>query len=314
MGEDDKVTRVLDLYERFQSGERINKQREAQRYQVNERTIQRDIDSIRRFLANQVVERGVVGDIVYDRMEKGYYLTYECEQDLSGSEVLALCKILLDSRAFPKGKMEHMINRLIEDCALNQNRDMVRRLVANELYHYIELKHGKDVTDTLWQIGQAIQEQRYIEVDYMRTVDKKVVRRKIKPVAIMFSDFYFYLTAFIEDEKVRQNFEVEDDPFPTIYRVDRIEKLQVLDQKFKVLYRDRFQEGEFRKRVQFMYGGKLQRIRFRYFGDSVEAVLDRLPTAKATLEEEGVYTITAEVFGKGIEMWLRSQGEKVEVL
>ncbi len=203
MGEDDKVTRVLDLYERFQSGERINKQREAQRYQVNERTIQRDIDSIRRFLANQVVERGVVGDIVYDRMEKGYYLTYECEQDLSGSEVLALCKILLDSRAFPKGKMEHMINRLIEDCASNQNRDMVRRLVANELYHYIELKHGKDVTDTLWQIGQAIQEQRYIEVDYMRTVDKKVVRRKIKPVAIMFSDFYFYLTAFIEDEKVR---------------------------------------------------------------------------------------------------------------
>lgn len=314
MGEDDKVTRVLDLYERFQAREFIYKKREAQRYQVNEKTIQRDIESIRRYLANRVVERGISGDIVYDRVENGYYLSSECERNISGGEALAICKILLDSRALPKVKMEQMINKIIEDYVSDDNRNMVRQLVSNELYHYIELKHGKDVTDMLWQIGQAIREQHYVEVDYVRTVDKKVVRRRVKPVAIMFSEFYFYLTAFIEDEKVRQNFEVEDDPFPTIYRVDRIEKLQVLGQKFKVLYRDRFQEGEFRKRVQFMYGGRLQRIRFRYFGDSVEAVLDRLPTAKVVLKENGVYTITAEVFGKGIEMWLRSQGEKVEVL
>ena len=31
-------------------------------------------------------------------------------------------------------------------------------------------------------------------------------------------------------------------------------------------------------------------------------------------EEHGVYTIRAEVFGKGIDMWLRSQGELVELL
>lgn len=55
-----------------------------------------------------------------------------------------------------------------------------------------------------------------------------------------------------------------------------------------------------------MYGGKLRRIKFKYFGYSVEAVLDRLPTAKILAEEDGVYTISAEVFGKGIEMWLRS--------
>ena len=34
-------------------------------------------------------------------------------------------------------------------------------------------------------------------------------------------------------------------------------------------------EGEFRKRVQFMYGGRLEHIRFRYTGPSLEAVLDR---------------------------------------
>ena len=41
--------------------------------------------------------------------------------------------------------------------------------------------------------------------------------------------------------------------------------------------------------------------------------LDRLPTAKV-LKEEGVYTVQAEVFGKGIDMWFRSQGGKFEIL
>ena len=63
-----------------------------------------------------------------------------------------------------------------------------------------------------------------------------------------------------------------------------------------------------------MYGGKLQKVKFKYKGTSVEAVLDRLPTAKILEEKDGVYTISAEVFGKGINMWLRSQGENVEVM
>ena len=63
-----------------------------------------------------------------------------------------------------------------------------------------------------------------------------------------------------------------------------------------------------------MYGGKLEKVKFQYRGESVESVLDRLPTAKILDEVDGVYTISAEVFGKGIEMWLKSQGERVSVL
>ena len=99
-----------------------------------------------------------------------------------------------------------------------------------------------------------------------------------------------------------------DDLFPTIYRLDRIRSFKVLDEHFHVPYAGRFEEGEFRKRVQFMYGGKLERIKFRYTGPSLEAVLDRLPTAKVIREDKDGWTISAEVFGKGVEMWLRSQG------
>ena len=70
-------------------------------------------------------------------------------------------------------------------------------------------------------------------------------------------------------------------------------------------------EGEFRKRVQFMYGGRLERIRSKYTGPSIEAVLDRLPTAEIISEDKDGWIAEAEVFGKGIEMWLRSQGSSI---
>ena len=63
-----------------------------------------------------------------------------------------------------------------------------------------------------------------------------------------------------------------------------------------------------------MYGGKYRKVKFEYSGFSVEAILDRLPTAKIISENEGRYTIQAEVFGDGIDMWLRSQGDMVKIL
>ena len=85
-------------------------------------------------------------------------------------------------------------------------------------------------------------------------------------------------------------------------------------ERFSVPYSQRFSEGEFRKRVQFMFGGKLQTVRFTYTGPSIEAVLDRLPTAEILDERDGKYEIRAEVFGTGIEMWLRSQGRFIHMI
>lgn len=144
--------------------------------------------------------------------------------------------------------------------------------------------------------------------------DGTVVERTIKPVGIMFSEYYFYLTAFIDGIDRKTDYHNPDDIFPTIYRIDRIQEFTVLDKHFEIPYKDRFEEGEFRKRIQFMYGGKLRRIKFRYTGRNVEAVLDRLPTAKILEKDDTGYLLTAEVFGDGIDMWVRSQGDVVEMV
>ena len=151
-----------------------------------------------------------------------------------------------------------------------------------------------------------------IELDYQRLKGAETVRRTVEPVGILFSEYYFYLAAYLRGVDRKQSFENPEDPYPTIYRIDRIKSVKVLNEHFRVPYAKRFEEGEFRKRVQFMYGGRLEHIRFRYTGPSLEAVLDRLPTAQVIKTEETGWLISAEVFGKGIEMWLRSQGEYVE--
>lgn len=310
----DKVSRVLSLYQRFMEGEVVDKETEAARYGVSSRSIQRDISAINNFFEQETEKSGVINTIEYDKKKGGHYLNQIYKTKLTNSEILAICKILLDSRAFTKNEMQHILDILVDRCAPQEGKAIVQDLIKNEEFHYIELTNKSEFVDKMWDIGLAIRNCNYLELEYKKSTNNKVVKRRVKPVAIMFSEFYFYLTAFIDDEKVKANFQVIDDAFPTIYRIDRIAGYKVLDEHFKIPYSDRFEEGEFRKRVQFMYGGKLKKIKFRYKGRSIEAVLDRLPTAKILDKKDGVYTVSAEVFGEGINVWLRSQGENVEVV
>lgn len=310
----DKVGRILAIYSKLMDGQIVNKSEESLYYNVNERSIQRDIDDIRNFLEQEAIEQGVFNEVIYDREKKGYRLEQIYKIKLSNDEILAVCKILLDSRAFKKDEMISMIHRLIGCCVPEENRKLVSDLISNESFHYIEPRHGKSYLDNLWAIGKAIHSNTYIEIKYQGVQGTSVKTRKLKPLAIMFSEYYFYLAAFIDDAKVRENFTVIDDVFPTIYRIDRIQSLKVLEEKFHIPYSNRFEEGEFRKRIQFMYGGKLRKVTFEYSGFSVEAVLDRLPTAKIITEDNGKYVIQAEVFGDGIDMWIRSQGEFVKLI
>ena len=93
----DQISRVLQIYSKLSDGYVVNKAEEAARYGVNERSIQRDIDHIRNFLDEDLDRTGVVNSIVYDRNAKGYRLETLYKIRLQNREVLALCKILLDS-------------------------------------------------------------------------------------------------------------------------------------------------------------------------------------------------------------------------
>lgn len=299
-----KSARLLEMYSRFTQGDVLNKAELARAFHVTEKSIQRDIEELRCFFA----EHHLSQDVIYDPKLKGYRLINTIPKELTNSEILAVCKILLESRSLRKDELFPILDKLL-DCAVpEENKRAVSSLIANEKLHYIPPHHGTKILDGLWDLGQAIQKQQVLEIEYERMKEPNLVKRRVQPVGLMFSEYYFYLTAFLED---KANFENPGDNYPTIYRVDRIKSFKVLDEHFNLPYAGRFEEGEFRKRVQFMYGGRLQRIKFKYTGPSIEAVLDRLPTAEIINEDASGWVVSAEVYGRGIDAWVRSQGKYI---
>lgn len=287
----------------------INKSEEAECFGVNEKSIQRDIEDIRAYFANDLESNR---ELIYDRKMKGYRLIHYSRKSLTNSEILTVCKILLESRSMVKEEMYPIIDKLLDCCVPYSNMKKVQGLISNEKFHYLEPHHGKKFVETMWDIGNAVFEHRLMRIRYQKLKEPDKVMRLIQPVGIMFSEYYFYLTAYISVSEEMPD--VPKRPFPTIYRLDRIVEYKILEERFHIPYAERFEEGEFRKRIQFMFGGELRKIQFWYKGISIEAVLDRFPTAEIIEHNEIGWLIRAEVYGDGVDIWLRGQGDIVEVV
>ena len=296
---ENRATRILSLWQKLCQGDCIRKKQEAEKFGVDNKTIQRDIEELKIFAS--VFYRS---EVLYDRIKKGYVLETNSSVWFTKEEILVMAKVLLESRAFSKAHISNLIYKTVGFCA-PEKRKYIEDILQNEMYHYIPAKHEENIFQKLWDISYAIREQRKIEIEYYKGIASEIVQRRIEPQGVLFSEFYFYILGYIEGKEYE---------FPTIYRLDRIQSHKILEEHFHIPYNKRFQEGEFRKKVQFMTGGKLMRIQFRYWGNSLEAILDRLPTARVLKEDETGALIEAEVFGKGVKMWLLSQAQYIEVL
>lgn len=297
-----KGFRLLSMYERLNKGELLFKSKLANEFNVTEKTVQRDIDDLRAYLADMHFSETETS-IKYDKSKNGYYLVRFEREWLTNEEVLAMCKILLESRALKKEEIKQLITKLLSQVS-PADKNKVEEIIKNELFNYVPLRHNKPLLSPIWELSQYIVKKEIVNFSYIR---KEGIYKEhfVKPVAIMFSEYYFYLIAFMADDSKE---------YPTVFRIDRMENIKGAKEKFSVPYKDRFKEGDFRKKVQFMYSGPLKTIRFEFTGPSLEAILDRIPAAEVLEQTENGYIIKAECYGDGILMWLRTQGDNVKIL
>lgn len=300
MGNESKVYRVLNLYEKLSKGEVRSKKSLSILYGVNEKTIQRDIRDLNGYLDGDDRKSRIVK---YNKSKKGYEMINTSGFKFSDKDIFALSKIILESRAFSNEEMDKILAILNSQC---EDNDLFRKIIKNEKFNYVPPKHNKNIVDFIWKISVSIQEQKLVQAKYKRQ-DGRIKVYKLKPLGLVFSEYYFYLIGEIVEK---------DENYPIVFRVDRFEKYTMTEEKFSMPYKDRFQEGEFRKRIQFMYTGELRTIQFKFWGDSLEAVLDRLPTSKVIKydEKDNRPIIQAEVYGEGVKRWLLSQKEFLEIL
>lgn len=300
--ENTKQYRVLEIFFRGLRGEDISIQELANEYNVSTKSISRSITELKNFLADH---RDLVGntDLQYSYSDKCYRLYMD--EFLTNKELFALVEVLIGARAFSKMELLTFINKL-KKFTTPEDRPKMNELIRKELYHYPEVKHDcESVQDNLWKLVNCISEHKEISVEYYR-MDRECVTHRLRPASVMFTDYYFYLIAFLADEK-------SDKPY--YFRIDRIKQITVHRTKFDNYDAPEFDEGLLRKRSLLMWPGKLRTIRFEFSGPSVQAVLDKLPTAKIIERLGGnKYLIEAETYGDGIKMWLLSQGAWVKVV
>lgn len=290
------------MYEKLNRGDVINKKRFAEEFGVSEKSVQRDIDDLRAYLSESFDDGGNT-TIEYDYIANGYKLI-KCDREfLTNEEIFAMAKVLLESRGFNKQELNSLLDKLILR-ATPSARAGIKELIMNERFYYIPPRHGKPLIDLLWRINGYILVKDIIEFDYIRK-DGVASHRTVKPLSVMFSDYYFYLIAWMADDSK---------DFPTIFRIDRMTNVKTTGEKYRIPYRDRFEEGKFREKVQFMYSGPLKTIKFEFTGQSIEAILDRIPGAEILEQSDGKYVLKAECYGDGILMWLRTQGDNVKIL
>lgn len=293
---DNKANRILTIYDRLRKGYVLNKKEIASEFEVNVRTIQRDFDDIRNYLANNFQGE----EIIYDYQSKGYIIENKQNKIVSEVEIFALIKILIESRAFCYEEMNGLINSIFSVISKSE-QNTIKELVSNEIFHFQTLTHNKPILKNIWDIGQCILRKEVIDI-YFKKINGQESKRTIHPLSIVFSEFYFYLVAQIEEFENKE---------PAFFRIDRILKFKLIERQY---IGKRFEEGELKKRILFMYGGDLVHLKFIYKGQAIEAIMDRFPTAKILSQSENTYLIEAEVYGKGCLMWLLSQGENIELV
>lgn len=300
--ENTKQYRVLEIFFRGLRGEDLSVQELANEYNVSTKSITRSINELKNFLADH---RELVGntELQYSYSDKCYRLYMD--EFLSNKELFSLVEVMIGARAFSKMELLTLVDKL-KKFTTPEDRPKMNELIRKELYHYPEVSHDcESVEDNLWKLVDCITEHKEISIEYYR-MDRKWVTHRIRPASVMFTDYYFYLIAFLAEGKTDK---------PYYFRVDRIKQVTVHRKKYDVYEAKDFDEGLLRKRSLFMWPGKLRTIRFEFSGPSVQAVLDKLPTARIIERLGGKkYLIEAEVYGDGIKMWLLSQGTWVKVI
>lgn len=237
----DKIERILRIYTKLLNGNLVNKAEEAIKYGVNERSIQRDMDDIRNFLALEQAANGCIYSIIYDRGKKGYRMQKVQQTQFTNGELLAMSKLLLGSQAFSKNELNGLLEKIITHCDAPDDQKLLKSLVGNEMFHYME-QHRADLMEVLWELGQAVQGCHYIEFKYTDGENAKSEQIRLKPVAVLYLNKFFYLAAFEENSSSGQG-------SPEVFRIDRIHNLHVQEERFHIPYSKRFEEGEFRKQV-----------------------------------------------------------------
>ena len=131
---DYKADRVLKLLFRALKGESLSVANLANESNVSTRSITRDINDLKTFLADY---RDILGNAELKYSASDHCYTLEMDNLFSNKELFSIAKVLIGSKAFSHEELLEIISKLKTHTSYS-DKQLLENLLAKELFHYDE--------------------------------------------------------------------------------------------------------------------------------------------------------------------------------
>ncbi|MGB1252438.1 MAG: helix-turn-helix transcriptional regulator [Candidatus Promineifilaceae bacterium] len=286
-----RIDRLMAYLVMFQSRSLIRAQDLAQRFEISERTVYRDIDALCQV---GVPIYGVAGEGY--RLMDGYYLppvTFSLE------EVRALALALSMFRGFAAdgvtSKSAENAHDKIRSILPNRQKKEVEVLAAVLNFYAMPQPQINFDDQKLLTLQQAIQNNKLINLTYHSFADNKQTQRVIEPIELAMINHTWLLTAYCRLRGGVRNFNLA-----------RMDRYQVLEQSFapRNLPQSRPPEKEFDITVQFEH----EIVRWVHERQHISFVRETAST------EDGVVMLYRVPSWRVIETWLLGWGDQMMIV
>lgn len=293
----DKNTRLLILYHQLLTGRKVSKQTFCVDQKINERSFDRDIEDIRLFLSEELP----YCELLYDRINKNYYLSHTIGSTLSGEESLFLSNALLAQKNVRSDELEGMLKNIINIT------DSSRR---NILYKLLKTKNrlNKNISKSAilkmhWDLERAILNCNQIILEY-ELDEHNYVMRMVNPVELHFEGGHIYLIAYIIEKNYNS---------PAFYRLDRIQSFRVINSKYPGNIQVEYLNKDIHSNRCNMLAGEEISVMIKAEAGMKRVIEDLFPE-HCLVEDKDKFVYEIRTYKQGFINWLLGQGKKVEVI
>lgn len=295
----EKKSRQLDIFLKLTSEGELSPEHLTQEYDISERTLYRDLKEIR-----FVLDLNKTGELYFNSDRNTYSLKLMQSQTLNLAEIVSISKILMNSRAFSKNEITHILTNLQAPLSHEQQK-AYKKIVAEELEFYQPLTHNKDLLPLISDFIGYITRRETIRFNYSRS-DQQIVTRENQPVSLFFSEYYFYSLFYSEKNSSH---------YP--YRLDRFEDNIMVTKTNRMSPKIKLNEPEYKKNTHYMFSsGKTIQAKYKYWANT-EVALDYFPNSKVIKEKnhgDDYAIIQTRAKDSGFLMWVMSQSDQIEII
>lgn len=289
--------RLLTIFFRLQAGERLSKAQLSDEYEIDYRTVQRYMGTLKNFLQEQRISNT---EIKFDTSDNTYRLI--AKTTFNKKDILVISKILLENRALNKSELYSLLEDLLSLLSSEEQKE-IDAIIGSERFNYKSLTNDKDRIDTIWILSEAIRREQMLEIEYKAPL-KDIKSHIIFPVSLYYDAHYFYLVAY---HLKHENY--------TTYRVDRMESLSESHvKKPEISYGRKYRDGEVRNQKVDAFEGRKIDVTLIYKGNT-EIVLDQFPEREILSENHDEIKVKIKTQDTpGLKRWILGQGDAVTLL